>query len=155
MTRIWANKGTRPRVIRQQQFKAAYIFGAVCPANGKAAGLVMPKANTEGMQYHLKVISESVTLGKHAVLVVDKAAWHLTGKLEVPENISIVPLPPYSPELNPVEQIWQQLRRQDLANRCFKDYEHIVDVCCEAWNKFAASPRKIHSLCTRKWAALI
>lgn len=69
----------------------------------------MPKANTEGMQYHLEVISESVSPGKHAVLVVDKAAWHLTGKLEVPENISIVPLPPYSPELNPVEQVWQQL----------------------------------------------
>ena len=88
VTRIWAKKGTRPRVVRQQQFNAAYIFGAVCPANGKAAGLVMPKANTEGMQYPLKVISESVTRGKHAVLVVDKAAWHLTGKLEVPENIS-------------------------------------------------------------------
>jgi transposase len=61
------------------------------------------------MQYHLEVISESVSPGKNAVLVVDKAAWHLTGKLEVPENISIVPPPPYSPELNPVEQVWQQL----------------------------------------------
>ncbi|BCG64975.1 MAG: transposase [Methyloprofundus sp.] len=110
----------------------------------------MPKANTEGMQHHLDVISESVTLGKHAVLVVDKAAWHLTGKLAVPENISIMPLPPYSRELNPVEQIWQQLRQRSLANRCFKDYEHIVEACCEAWNDFVMCPRNIQSLCTRK-----
>ncbi|NOR71936.1 MAG: IS630 family transposase [Methylomarinum sp.] len=132
MTRIWANKDTRPRIIRQQQFNAAYLFGAVCPANGKAAGIVTPKANTKGMQYHLDVISSSVTEDKHAVLIVDKAAWHLTGKLEMPKNISIVPLPPYSPELNPVEQVWQQLRQRDLANRCYKDYKHIVEVCCEA-----------------------
>lgn len=115
----------------------------------------MPKANTEGMQYHLEVISESVSPGKHAVLVVDKAAWHLTGKLEVPENISIVPLPPYSPELNPVEQVWQQLRHRSLANRCFKNYEHIVEACCEAWNKFVTCPSNIQSLCARKWAILI
>ncbi|NYT46799.1 MAG: transposase [Candidatus Methanofishera endochildressiae] len=70
VTRIWANKGTRPRVIRQQQFNAAYLFGAVCPANGKAAGIVMPKANTEGMQYHLEVISESVSPGKHNTICV-------------------------------------------------------------------------------------
>ncbi len=89
MTRIRANKGTRPRIIRQLQFNAAYLFGAVCPANGKAAGIVMPKANTEGMQYHLDVISSSVTEGKHAVLIVDKAAWNLTGKLEMPKNIQL------------------------------------------------------------------
>ena len=127
----------------------------MCPENGKSAGLVMPKANTESMQHHIKVISEAVTAGKHAVLVVDKASWHVTGKLKLPENISIIPLPAYSPELNPVEQIWQQLRQQSLANRCFKDYEHIVDACCEAWNKFTSQPSRIQSLCTRKWAILI
>jgi transposase len=115
----------------------------------------MPKANTESMQYHLEVISESVSPGKNAVLVVDKVAWHLTGKLEVPENISIVPLPPYSPELNPVEQVWQQLRHRSLANRCFKNYEHIVEACCEAGNKFVTCPSNIQSLCARKWAILI
>ncbi len=65
-----------------------------------------------------------------------------------------MPLPPYSPELNPVEQVWQQLRQRDLANRCFKDYEHIVEVCCEAWNKFVECPNNIQTLCTRKWALL-
>ena len=110
VTRIWAPKGSRPRAIRQQQFEAAYVFGAVCPAKGKATW-VMPKANSEGMQLHLDVIAAAVTSGKHAVLVVDRAAWHVTAKLRVLANLSILPLPPYSPELNPVEQIRPQLRQ--------------------------------------------
>jgi transposase len=68
----------------------------------------MPKANTEGMQQHLDIISATVTPSKHALLIVDRAAWHLTANLDMPTNITIMPLPPYSPELNPVEQIWQQ-----------------------------------------------
>jgi len=154
VTRIWVAKGSRPRVIRQQQFEAAYVFGAVCPAEGKAAALVMPKANSEGMQHHLDVIAAAVTSGKHAVLVVDRAAWHVTAKLRVPANLSILPLPPYSPELNPVEQVWQQLRQSDWANRCYKNYDDIVEVCCQAWNKFAKQPDTIRTLCSRKWAVI-
>lgn len=126
----------------------------VCPADGKAAALVMPKANSESMQHHLDLITAAVTSGKHAVLVVDRAAWHVTEKLLVPANLSILPLPPYSPELNPVEQIWQQLRQSDWANRCFKNYDEIVDVCCQAWNTFANQPDTIRNLCTRKWALI-
>lgn len=154
VTRIWAAKGSRPRVIRQQQFEATYVFGAVCPAEGKAVALVMPKANSEGMQHHLDVIAAAVTSGKHAVLVVDRAAWHVTAKLRVPANLSILPLPPYSPELNPVEQVWQQLRQSDWANRCYKNYDDIVEVCCQAWNKFAKQPDIIRTLCSRKWAVI-
>jgi len=114
----------------------------------------MPKANTEGMQEHLNIISATVTSSKHALLIVDRAAWHLTPKLDMPTNITIMPLPPYSPELNPVEQIWQQLRRTDFSNRCFENYEEIVSVCCQAWNRFARCTESIHSLCSRKWALL-
>jgi len=154
VSRIWAQKGTRPRLVQQQQFTAAYIFGAICPKNSKTAGLIMPKANTEGMQQHLDIISATVTPSKHALLTVDRAAWHLTTKLDMPTNITIMPLPPYSPELNPVEQIWQQLRRTDLSNRCFKNYDEIVSVCCQAWNAFAKCAEAVHSLCSRQWALL-
>ncbi len=155
LTRIWAAKGSRPRAVRQQQFQAAYVFGAVCPTEGKAAALVMPKANSDSMQHHLDLISIAITPGKHGVLVEDRAAWHMTGKLLIPENLSILPLPPYSPELNPVEQVWQQLRQSDWANRCFADYDQIVDVCCNAWNQFASQPDIIRNLCTRQWTVLI
>ncbi|MDD5494567.1 MAG: IS630 family transposase [Dehalococcoidia bacterium] len=155
VTRMWAPKGSRPRVIRPQQFEAAYGFGAVCPAEDKAAALGMTKANSEAMQQHLEVIAEAVASGKHAVLVVDRAAWHVTAKLRVPANLSLLPLPPYSPELNPVEQVGQQLRHSDGANRCFKNYDDIVEVCCQAWSRFAKQPDAIRTLCSRKWAVIV
>jgi transposase len=154
VTRLWAPKGSRPRITRQQQFEAAYVFGAVCPTKGKAVALVMPKANSESMQHHLDLIAAAITAGKHAVLVVDRAAWHVTEKLLIPANLSLLPLPPYSPELNPVEQIWQQLRQSHWANRCFKNYDDIVEVCCQAWNAFASKPDAIRNLCTRKRALI-
>ena len=115
----------------------------------------MPAANSESIQYHLNSIAAAVNPGKHAVLVLDRAAWHVTEKLLMSANLSILPLPPYSPELNPVEQIWQQLRQSDWANRCFKGYDEIVDVSCQAWNQFASQPDTIRNLCTRQWALLI
>jgi hypothetical protein len=93
VTRIWAVKGSRPRVIRQQQFEAAYVFWAVCPAEGKASALVMPAANSESMQQHLNLIAAAVTPGKRAILVLVRAAWHVTEKLLMPANLSILPLP--------------------------------------------------------------
>jgi transposase len=152
MTRIWALKGSRPRAIRQQQFKYAYLFGAVCPAKDEAVGLVLPVANTQAMLEHLKELSRHVPKGRHAVVVLDRAAWHTTLKLRNFENISLLPLPAASPELNPVEQVWQQLRDNWLANRCFEGYEAIVDACCEAWNWFTETPNKIKNLCSREWA---
>jgi hypothetical protein len=153
-SRIWAPKGTRPRIVQQQQFISAYLFGAVCPAKKKGAGIVMPKANTEAMQHHLEVISVTVEKNCHALIVTDGAAWHSTPKLLIPKNITLLVLPPYSPELNPVEQIWQQLRKSHFSNRCFKGYEEIVEVCCQAWNAFTEAPDLIQSLCSRKWAIL-
>jgi transposase len=153
-TRIWAEKGTRPGTVQQQQFQSVYIFGAVCPRNDEAAGLVMPKADTEVTEIHLRMISDMVQDGHHALVVLDGASWHTTPKLKCPENISLLPLPPYSPELNPTEQVWEQLRHNSLSNRCFETYEAIVDACCEAWNFFTGITGSIKSLCSRKWAFL-
>ena len=153
-TRIWARKGTRPRVVRQQQSESAYIFGAFCPARDSAAGVVLPHANTEAMGHQLKVVSDAVPAGRHAVLVLDRAGWHTTLKLPQLPNLSLLLLPTGSPELNAAEQVWQQLRDRSLANRCFDSYEQIVDACCEAWNAFTQIPGAIRSLCSRSWADL-
>jgi transposase len=152
VTRIWAIKGTRPRAIRQQQFEYAYIFGAVCPQRDVAVGLVLPTVNSEAMKVHLQHISAEVKEGKHAVLILDRAAWHTTKKVKGFPNITLLPLPPASPELNPVEQLWQQLRDRYLSNRSYKDYEDIVKSCCEAWNNYVDIPKSIQRLCTREWA---
>ena len=120
ITRRWARRGTRPRAPRDQRTKWAYIFGAICPAKGKAAGLVMPFADTEAMQAHLAEISLAVDPGAHAVLMLDQAGWHMSARLAVPDNITLLPLPPRSPELNPVENVWQFMRDNWLSNRVFR-----------------------------------
>ncbi len=151
VTRIWARRGTRPRVIRQQQFEYAYIFGAVCPMRDRAVGLVMPTIGMNCMQQHLNEIAKQVEPGNHAVIILDRAAWHTTKKLCLPQNISLLSLPTASPELNPTEQVWQVLRDRYLANRSFKSYDHIVESCCEAWNAFTASVGAVRNLCSREW----
>jgi len=127
ITRRWAKRGSRPSAPKDQRTKWAYIFGAICPAKGKGAGLVMPYADTNAMNQHLRLISAEVGPGAHAVILVDQAGWHTTPKLDVPENITLLELPPrapeFNPELNPVENIWQFMRDNWLSNRVFKTYD--------------------------------
>ena len=152
ITRRWAERGTRPFALKDQRTASAYIFGAICPALGKAAGLVLPFCNTEAMELHLQEIALAVEAGAHAVLFVDQAGWHVTAKLQVPENMTLVPLPSKSPELNPVENIWQYMRDNWLSNRIFKSYDDIVDHCCFNWNKLVDRPWLIMSIGMRQWA---
>ena len=105
------------------------------------------------MNLHLAEISREVSAGAHAVLVLDGAGWHQTGgELRVPGNISLLHLPPYAPELNPVENLWAFLRSNKLANRVFNTYDAILDACCDAWNWFMQQPERITSITTRDWA---
>jgi len=113
---------------------------------------VLPWCNTAAMSLHLKEIAAHVAPRVHAVLLVDQAGWHLSQYLVVPPNITLVPLPPKCPELNPVENIWQFIRGNWLSNRVFKSYENIVDHCCDAWNKLVDRPWKITSIGMRDWA---
>ena len=101
---------------------------------------------------HLQKISLAVEPGAHAVLFLDKAGWHVTAKLMVPENITLLALPSKSPELNPVENIWQYMRDNWLSNRIFTSYKDIVDHCCFNWNKLVDRPWLIMSIGTRRWA---
>lgn len=112
----------------------------------------MPFCNTEAMALHLQEISLAVEPGAHAVLFLDKAGWHVTAKLMVPENITLLALPSKSPELNPVENIWQYMRANWLSNRVFETYDAIIDAACEAWRKLIAQPDTITSIGMRDWA---
>ena len=111
----------------------------------------MPFCDTEAMQEHLLEISGAVAPGAHAVLILDRAGWHLAGALVVPGNITLLPLPSRSPELNPVENVWQFMRDNWLSNRVFHSYDNLVDHCCEAWNRLVDQPWKIMSIGMRDW----
>ena len=152
LTRIWAERGTRPRAPRDTRYIWSYIFGAVCPERAEAAALIMPHADTQAMSAHLAEIAKTVASGAHALLILDGAGWHGSAELEVPDNITLLKLPPYSPELNPMENVWAYLRANKLAISVFDNYEQIVDRCCEAWNFFANDKTAITSITTRQWA---
>ena len=152
ITRRWARRGSRPPAPSDQSTASAYIFGAICPAQGKAVGLILPWCNTEAMNHQLAAISTKVTPGRHALLLLDQAAWHMTPKLILPGNISIVPLPAKCPELNPQEGVWQFMRQNWLSNRIFSGYENLVDHCCDAWNRLVQQPWTVMSIGLRSWA---
>jgi len=155
LTRLWARRGTRPRAPRDRRYAWAYLFGAVCPQRATGAALVLPFVNIDAMNRHLEEIGRCVATGAHAVLVLDQAGWHGPTSLAVPDNITLLPLPPYSPELNPTENVWEYLRQNKLSLRVWDDYTAIVDTCCAAWNDLMATPERIASIATRDWARAV
>lgn len=156
LTYVWAEKGSRPAALKDLRYEWAYMFGAVCADRGVGAALVMPHCDTDTMNLHLAAISQAVTEGAHAAVVLDGAGWHQTGgRLHVPSNISLVHLPPYSPELNPVENIWEYLRANKLSNSVFDGYDALVDQCCIAWNWLTETPERIRSIATRSWVKTV
>lgn len=140
-------------MVRDNRHDSAYLFGAICPARAIGAAIIMPGVNTEAMNEHLLEISAQVASGAHAVLICDSAGWHQTGgRLRVPDNITLLPLPPYSPELNPMENVWEYLRANKLSALVWDSYEAIVEACRGAWNFLIGDPQRITSIGARDWA---
>jgi hypothetical protein len=152
ITRRWARRGSRPSAPSDQRTASTYIFGAICPKEGKAVGLSLPWCNTAMMNLHLAAISADGAPGRLAVLLVDQAGWHLFAKLVVPHNITVVLLPPKCSELNPQESVWQFIRDNWLSNRVFDDIMPSSAHCCDAWKKLEAQPWTIMSIGLRNWA---
>src|SRR5262249_26666737 len=116
--RCWAPKPLRPTVPRQVVRQWLYVFAAVCPQLGQLTSLILPLANTEMMALFLAHVAQAFT-DSFIILLVDRAGWHRAQRLVVPENIRLLPQPARSPELNPTEHVWDELREKSLANRSF------------------------------------
>lgn len=141
--------------MRDNRHDSVYLFGAVCPDRETGAAIIMPAANSEAMAEHLAEISRRVTAGAHAVVVCDGAGWHQPGRrLVVPDNISLLRLPPYAPELNPVENVWEYLRANKLSMLVWDSYDAILHACRDAWNWLIADPKRIASITQRSWASV-
>jgi transposase len=150
---IWAPIGSRPPAVRDNRHDSVYLFGALCPSRATGAAIIMPAANSEAMSEHLKEIGTQVAPGAHAALVCDGAGWHQRGRrLIVPNNITLMPIPSYSPELNPMENVWDYLRGNKLSHRVWDTYDDIVQACAEAWRFLIGDPERIRSIATRSWA---
>ena len=150
----WAKKGTRPRQPKDQRYENAYLFGAFCASRDTGVALIMPNADTEAMQLHIDEIGRAVTPGAHALVLLDQAGWHMTSKLKLPSNLSLLPLPAACPELNPAENVWEFLRNNYLSATVFKNYTDILDAVESAWRKLTSEIGRIASITTRDWAAI-
>lgn len=147
----WWCRGARPPGRQDQRFTWTYVFGAVRPDGEAAFALVLPLVGTAMMQLFLDRFAETLATDEHAVMVLDKAGWHGAGALVVPANVTLVSLPSYSPQLNPMERVWLYLRERYLSLRVFRDDTEIVDACCQAWNAIADDVDRLRSLCLQPW----
>jgi transposase len=147
LTRVWARRGSRPRRVRQDGRESLYVLTAVCASSGAAVGLVMPELNTAVVNLFLEEFSRSLASGVHAVLLWDNAGHHTSGGLVVPENVSLIGLLPYAPELNPVENLWHYLRSHHWSHRVYLDYEALRDAAAVAWRAVCLDPEKIRTIC--------
>jgi hypothetical protein len=142
-------------MVRDNRHDSAYIFGAICPARGVGAAIIAPAASTEMMQPRLAEVSTQVAPGACAVLICDRAGWHQPGKgLQLPDNIRLLPLPSYSPELNPMENVWDYLRQNKLCSTVWDGYDDIIEACKTAWNWLVDDPDRIRSIGTRSCATV-
>lgn len=147
LCRVWARRGSRPRGVRQTQYGYLYLLTAVCATTGHACGLISPTLNVEVLKLFLEQFSRELPAGVHAVLVWDGAGYHTSPKLVVPSNISVIQLVPYSPELNPVENLWHYLRSHYWSLRVYADYEALEEAAMSAWQAVCLAPETVRSIC--------
>jgi transposase len=133
LTNVWAERGSRPTAVQQTEYEWCYLWAAVHPESGRNSSMITPTVGTELMNQHLKFISEEAGPDVQVVLVLDNAGWHVSKSLVVPENITLMPLPPYAPELNPIERVWAYLRSHYMSNRVYKDYDELFEKTKTAW----------------------
>ncbi len=128
--RCWCNKAIRPSVPCHHIREYRYAYGAVEPATGEHFFLVMPRCDSACMNVYLASLSKEFPEDQ-ILLVCDGASWHRSKALKVPDNITLLGIPPYTPEMNPIEQIWKQLRSMGFRNEIFKSLNHVVDRLCD------------------------
>jgi transposase len=145
----WWLRGQRPTGPVDQRYTFAYAFAAVEPLTGRDFCLMLPAVSTAAMAEFLRRFSATLPADEHALMVLDGAGWHTSHDLPIPANLTLLRLPPYSPELNPLERIWLYLRERHLSLRVLEGYEAIVDAICRAWIKL--DPKRIASLCYYPW----
>jgi hypothetical protein len=153
-SRVWARRASRPRAPRQTEYEWLYLFGAVCPASGQSNCWIMPAANTQTLQAQLDELGRSLVSDVHALLVLDGAGWHHSTALRVPANLTLHYLPPYSPELNPAEMLWRELRQRYLSNRVYPDAAALDSAVTSAWLRLSDDLPRMRQLTDFDWIRL-
>ena len=148
LTNVWAPTGSRPRAVRQTEYEYLWVVGAVCPETGHAEGLLSPRLNTDVINAFLREFSATLASDEHAVMIWDGAGFHTSNALEVPGNVTLVQLPPYSPELNPMENLWHYLKSHYWSNRLHEDYEALERAAIAAWHDAVLHEDLMKTVCS-------
>ena len=148
--RCWCRMGIRPTVPCHHIREYRYLYGAVSPLDGELFSLVMPYANTDCMNVFLDELSGAYP-DDHILLLLDNAAWHCSSTMVVPGNIELYPLLPYTPELNPIEMIWDEVREKGFRNEIFRSLDAVIDRLCLTVKDLAEDNRRVASITHRKW----
>jgi transposase len=147
LTRVWARRGSRPTAVRQTQYQSLWVLTAVCLATGEARGLLSPELNAEVINDFLMQFAAQLPKGVHAVLIWDGAGFHVSGDVRVPSNVSVIQLPPYSPQLNPVENLWHYIRSHHWSNTVHRDYAALIDAAVHGIGQVCPYPEKVKTIC--------
>ncbi|MBA2724761.1 MAG: IS630 family transposase [Actinobacteria bacterium] len=145
ITDVWAPTGSRPRAVRQTRYEWVYLYAAVEPATGESAALIAPNVDTGTMNQFLRILDAERKPDEHIVLILDQAGWHKSKQLNMPKGITGLLLPSYSPELNPVENLWHYLRSHYLSNRTYEDYDELFNAGTDAYRRL--TPDMVKSIC--------
>lgn len=146
-TGVWAPTGSRPTAIRQTEYQYLWVLGAVCPETGHAEGLFSPQLNAKIVNELLAQFARTIPDDVHAVMLWDGAGFHASKQLRIPDNVTAVTLPTYSPELNPIENLWHFLKSRCWSDRAYDDYDALEDAAVAAWRKVALDPELMRTVC--------
>jgi transposase len=147
LTNVWARRGSRPTAVRQTEYEYLWVLGVVCPETGKAEGLISPRLNTDVINAFLREFSKTVPGDERAVLPWDGAGFHTSKQLCIPEHFSLIQLPPYSPEFNPIENLWHYLKSYCWSNRSYENYEELEEAAIKAWHHAVLNDDLIKTVC--------
>lgn len=151
LTRGWAKRGSRPTAVRQTEYEYVWVIGAASPQTGQAEAILSPVLNTAIINQFLDQFSRALAPNVHAALIWDGAGFHRAHDLKVPANVTLIPLPPYSPELNGIENLWHYLRSHCWSNRAYAHYDELFDVASESWCRYCLDTDLIKSVCAKNY----
>jgi transposase len=154
ITRVWAPRGSRPRAVRQTRYTYLFVLVAVCAGSGAVSAPIMPELNAAVVDLFLGQFARERPAGVRAVLIRDGAGYHTAGSLRVPADVSLIRLPPYSPELNPVEDLWHYLRSHDRSNRVYGGYDELRDEAVRSLCRVCRDAERMKTVCAADDVAL-
>lgn len=147
-TRVWAKTGSRPAAVRQTAYQYVWVIAAVCPETGQSTGLITPRLDTRYINTFLQQLSKDLAPDEHAVMLWDGAGFHRSKTLAMPANITPIQITAYSPELNPIENLWHYLKSHHWSNHAYRNVDELEEAVIQAWHASVMNNELMKTVCS-------